>query len=143
MKRTRQAPKAKRGKTAKPSARTRGTFRSLKVSDGFRDFVLDQLSDVPRLLARPMFGGIGLYSGDVFFGILAADQLYLKADYSTRGECARLGGEPFKPFVDRPMSMNYYGLPLAVVEDRDALARWAERAIATGRAASPPKKARR
>jgi TfoX/Sxy family transcriptional regulator of competence genes len=27
-----------------------------------------------------MFGGVGLYAADVFFGILAADTLYFKVD---------------------------------------------------------------
>ena len=55
----------------------RKRLRSLKVSRAFRDFVLDQLADVPALRPQPMFGGVGLYSNEHFFGILAADVLYL------------------------------------------------------------------
>jgi TfoX/Sxy family transcriptional regulator of competence genes len=31
--------------------------------DTFRDFVLEQLGGVPEVVARPMFGGHGLYAG--------------------------------------------------------------------------------
>ena len=38
--------------------------------DGFKDFVLDQLSDLHGVTCRAMFGGYGLYCGRVFFGIV-------------------------------------------------------------------------
>jgi DNA transformation protein and related proteins len=56
----------------------------MRVTDSFRDFVIDQLGNVPDLRARAMFGGIGLYASDTFFGILAADVLYFKVDETTR-----------------------------------------------------------
>ena len=59
---------------------------SMRVTDGFRAFVLEQLAGVESVRARAMFGGIGLYADDVFFGILAADALYLKVDDSNRGQ---------------------------------------------------------
>jgi DNA transformation protein and related proteins len=52
----------------------------MRVRDGFRAFVLEQLAGVESVRARTMFGGVGLYAGDVFLGILAADALYLKVD---------------------------------------------------------------
>jgi TfoX/Sxy family transcriptional regulator of competence genes len=51
----------------------------MRVTDSFRDFVIDQLGNVPDLRARAMFGGIGLYASDTFFGILAADVLYFRS----------------------------------------------------------------
>jgi hypothetical protein len=54
----------------------------MRVNDSFRAYVLEQLSDVKGLLPRAMFGGVGLYAGDHFFGILAADSLYFKVDDS-------------------------------------------------------------
>jgi hypothetical protein len=43
----------------------------MRVTDGFRAFVLDQLAAVESVRARAMFGGVGLYANDLFFGILA------------------------------------------------------------------------
>jgi DNA transformation protein len=31
-----------------------------------------------------MFGGVGIYSGDLFFALIADDTVYFKADDSTR-----------------------------------------------------------
>jgi TfoX N-terminal domain len=55
------------------SAHRPGTLRSMKSSDRFRDFVLDQLSAIRDVRTRAMFGGIGIYAGDVFFGLIASD----------------------------------------------------------------------
>ena len=51
--------------------------------DGFKDFVLDQLSELPGLTHRAMFGGYGLYCGRVFFAIVKKGRLYFKTNATT------------------------------------------------------------
>jgi DNA transformation protein len=82
-----------------------------------------------------MFGGFGLYAKDVFFGILAADTLYLKVDDSNRSDYEKARAPAFRPFANRPMSMSYYAVPLSVLEASPRLALWAERSIAVARSA--------
>ena len=48
--------------------------------DSFKDFVLDQLGELPDLVGKAMFGGHGLYVDDLFVALIAGDTLYLKAD---------------------------------------------------------------
>ncbi len=61
--------------------------RSVAVSSSFQGLVLDQLRRaVSRVRARRMFGGAGIYSGDIFFALIADDTLYFKVDASTRPE---------------------------------------------------------
>jgi DNA transformation protein len=114
---------------AAATSRTAGTMRAMRVSAGVKTFVMDQLAPVRGLDARAMFGGIGLYSEDVFFGILAADVLYFKVDDDSRRAYQSKRMEPFKPFADRTMTMSYYAVPPDVLEDSDLLAKWAQRAI--------------
>jgi DNA transformation protein len=111
----------------------------MRVSPSVHAFVLDQLAGVPGLRARAMFGGIGLYAGDVFFGIVAADVLYFKVDDRTRPEYEAVGSTPFKPYADRPMTMAYYRVPVGVFEDAAQLTRWAKRAVAVASTAAPTK----
>ena len=101
----------------------------MRVTDGFRAFVLEQLAGVKAVRARAMFGGVGLYAGDVFFGILAADTLYLKVDDSNRSRYEAAGMTPFKPYADRAMAMPYYQVPAHVIEDGDELAVWARASV--------------
>jgi DNA transformation protein len=115
----------------------------LKVSDGFRAFVLDQFEELGGVEPRPMFGGIGLYREGLFFGIVAADVLYLKVDEATHGDYEAAGMQPFRPYADRAGTMQYYAVPLPVLESPTELARWARQAIAVAaRAASTSRRPR-
>jgi DNA transformation protein len=114
----------------------------MRVSDSFRAFVLEQLADVPSVRARAMFGGVGLYSGDVFFGMIAADVLYLKVGDRNRGRYESAGMTAFAPYPDRPMTMPYYQVPAHVLEDRRELGIWAHASIEVA-AEGKPRRPRR
>jgi len=119
----------RRARTARSSR-----WRSLTVSAGFKSFVLDQLEELGGVTPRSMFGGVGLYHRGVFFGILARDTLYLKVGDSNRADYERAGMKPFRPYPDRSGSMNYYAVPLDVLESAPELAIWTAKAIAVARA---------
>jgi DNA transformation protein len=122
-------------------ARPRAAFRSLRVTPAFRDFVLDQLARVAELRSKRMFGGIGLYSGERFFGIVAADELFFKVGDGNRAAYEAAGSEPFRPLADpaRPVSMSYWRVPPEVLEDPAELTLWARAAVraAAAKAAKP------
>lgn len=112
--------------------------------DSFLEFLLDQLHDLDDVSTRGMFGGTGLYSGELFFGIVYRDIVYFKVDDQTRRDYVRAGTKPFKPYAGRPTALQYYEVPVAVLEDADELCGWARRAIASaGRKAPDRKKKRR
>jgi len=128
-------------------AKPRVAFRSLRVAPEFRDFVLDQLAKVPQLRSNRMFGGVGLYSGDRFFALIAADELFFKVDDENRGAYEAAGSEPFRPLADpkRPVSMSYWRVPIEVLEDPSELVVWARdaiRAASAARARKPSAKRR-
>ena len=101
----------------------------LTVTRAFRQFVLDQLEGLEDVVARSMFGGVGLYSHGAFFGIIAGDVLYLKVDDATRGRYESRGMKPFKPYPHRSGTMQYYAVPLDVLESPLELAEWARAAV--------------
>jgi DNA transformation protein len=110
------------------------TSRPVPVTDSFQTLVLDQLSRVvPRVRARRMFGGVGLYQGELFFALIADDAVYFKADASTRPEFEARGMGPFRPFGDDRGTMQYYQVPEDLLENPEALRPWAEKAIAIAR----------
>ena len=90
----------------KPPAKKRRNMEparphSLRVSDGFRSFVLDQLEPLGSVLPKSMFGGVGLYCDGVFFGLIALDVLYLKVDDTNRPDYEAAGAQPFRPYPER------------------------------------------
>jgi DNA transformation protein and related proteins len=124
------APTGRRTRRAvRPSSR----LRSLKNSEAFKTFVLQQLADLDDVVSRAMFGGIGLYARGVFFGIIARDTLYLKVDDITRPDYERAGSRPFKPYRDRAGTMQYYAVPVDVIERTLELTDWARKAVAAAK----------
>jgi DNA transformation protein len=107
----------------------------MAVTASFLEFVLEQLESLGNVTSRRMFGGVGLYSGDVFFAVLDNDTLFLKVDESTVGPYTKAGMGPFQPYPDKPAtSFGYYQVPVRVLEDRDELAAWARTAVGVARA---------
>ena len=45
-----------------------------------------------------MFGGVGIYAGELFFALIADDTVYFKVDQSNRPEFEARGMGPFRPY---------------------------------------------
>jgi DNA transformation protein and related proteins len=96
----------------------------------FKDFVLDQLSLLPDLRAKGMFGGHGLYQADRFFGIIMKGRLYFKTDEATRKKYVARGMGPFIYAKARQTTtIHYFEVPAEILEDREQLAAWALEAV--------------
>lgn len=77
-----------------------------------------------------MFGGVGIYAGELFFALIADDTLYFKVDESNRAdfETRRMG--PFRPYGESGGAMRYYQVPDDLLEDPETLRPWVEKAMA-------------
>ncbi|MBD3380730.1 MAG: hypothetical protein GF404_00895 [candidate division Zixibacteria bacterium] len=107
----------------------------MPVSNSFADFVIDQLAGIGRINGRRMFGGMGIYCDGLFFALIADDVLYFKVDDSNLPDFEKIGAKPFQPYGEEGQTMSYYEILADILEDRDELAVWAEKAIAVaGRA---------
>lgn len=111
----------------------------MSVSDGFRDYVVEQLASLGDVTVRRMFGGAGLYHDTLFFAVMDNDELYFKVDDTTRPKYETQGSGPFAPMPEGPMR-GYYEVPADVLEDRTELAKWAREAVAVARASKQGKK---
>jgi DNA transformation protein len=96
--------------------------------DSFKDFVLDQLGDLPGITCHAMFGGYGIYRGAVFFGIIHQGRLYFKTNDRTRPAYVRKGMKPFRPNAKQTLK-TYYEVPVEIIEDGEQLTTWAGRAV--------------
>jgi DNA transformation protein len=100
----------------------------------FLDFVLEQMSQLRGLRSNRMFGGFGIYQGDLFFALIADDRLYLKADAESRADFLARNLAPFTyPRRGVTASLNYYEAPPEVFDDADSMKAWAEKAIGAAR----------
>ena len=111
----------------------------LPVSSDYLAYVLEQLAGLAGLSARRMFGGVGLYCEELFFGLIDNDTLYLRVNDDNRADYTARGMSQFRPYADRPeLSMSYYEAPADVLEDPAQLVSWARRSVAAAMAAVKP-----
>ena len=111
----------------------------MAVSPGYQYFVIEQLEHVSSITSKNMFGGVGLYADGFFFALIADDQLYFKVDDSNRPDFEAADMGAVSPYGDG-RTMQYFEVPIGVLEDVDALRTWAEKAIEVAQHAKKGKK---
>jgi DNA transformation protein len=99
----------------------------MAASEGFKDFIRDQLAGFGPITIRNMFSGAGIYADGVMFALVANDVLYLKADKSSARAFAAEGMSPFTYHRTgkAPVAMSYWEAPPRLLEEPDQLAAWA------------------
>ena len=97
-------------------------------ADSFKDFVLDQLGQVPQLMCKAMFGGHGLYQRETFFGIIHKGRFYLKTNAMTQPTYTQRAMQPFRPNA-KQLLRHYFEVPVDILEDAEQLRTWARQAI--------------
>ena len=98
----------------------------------FADYVVnDLLNELGGIRARAMFGGFGIYKNDTIFAIIVDDELYYKVNDSNCKDFEALGSEPFVYTAkgDKRVAMSYWKLPSEIMDDREALIEWSEKAL--------------
>ncbi|MCX7800590.1 MAG: TfoX/Sxy family protein [Fimbriimonadales bacterium] len=94
-----------------------------------------QTALAPRMSveARPLFGGAGLLSEGLLFGMVVGSKLYLRAGPSSLAKFREAGAEPFA-VGDQP-GLALFETPEEVVGDAERLGDWAAEALAEARRA--------
>ena len=101
----------------------------------------EDLRDIFRSLGpvhiRRMFGGQGIYQGELMFALVASGELYLKVDDESIGFFRDLGSRPFayETRDGRRSVMSYWLMPESALDDPDEAAELAAMALAAARRA--------
>jgi DNA transformation protein len=100
-----------------------------KRQKDFAEFVFEQMSEMPAVSYKSMFGGYGFYQHGLMFALVADENLYFKANDFLIDEFVALG---LKPFVyqtkGKDMQLNYYAAPEIVFEEAQQMRLWSEKA---------------
>ena len=104
-------------------------------------FIEDVFARFGKITVRRMFGGQGIYAGDVMFALSDDEALYIKTDETMRAELAGQGSAPFVfQRASKPITTGYWRLPDCALDDPAEAAGWAKRALAVARAGRKPVK---
>lgn len=98
----------------------------------FHEYVMaDLFKDISGITSRSMFGGYGYYKDGLIFAIIADGELYFKVDDGNRADYEQAGSHPFVYEMGNHKSttMSYWLLPEDVMEDKDKLRQWIDKAV--------------
>lgn len=103
----------------------------MTASTEYTQYVLELLEPVLRVRTGRFFGGLGISSGTVQFGMIMDNSLYFVVDESTRPKYEAAGMKPFSYLTrkGRIQVRRYFELPEEVLNDPDALRVWARESI--------------
>lgn len=106
------------------------------------DLCLELLAPLGDVRARRMFGGWGLWAGDVFVALVLNDQLYLKTRPETTAAFAAAGCQPFTYSAKgRTVSIGFWSAPAEAMESPALMQPWARLALQAALAAHAAKAA--
>lgn len=102
--------------------------------DDFAAHCVELLQPLGAARAKRMFGGHGLYVDGLMVGLIAQEQLYLKADAETLPQWQAAGGRPFvyeswRAGVVKTTAMSYWTPPEEAIESPAAMQPWARLAL--------------
>ena len=105
----------------------------MSLDEGLVASVREAMEPLGTLTIRKMMGGAALYLDGTVFAILAADDLWFKADKQSDADWDAAGAERFTyDMGGKTGTMNYRRAPADVHDDPDEMQRWARLALEAG-----------
>jgi DNA transformation protein len=121
----------------------------MAVSPEYKEFLKELFEPIGPVKTKSMFGVDGVFvtlsDGDLMFGLVASEILYLKVDDTNRTDFEE---EDKGPFVFETKNgkqdvASYYELPEALYDEPDTFTDWARKALDVALRARKPKKKRK
>lgn len=104
----------------------------MKVGPELVAWLQDLFGALGPVRVKSMFGGAGVYIGELMIGLLDRDEmLYLRADEVTRSEFEAAGSAPFSYFQrsGEEFSLPYWRAPEEALESPDSAIAWGRLAL--------------
>jgi DNA transformation protein len=112
-------------------------------SKAFVAFAVELLSRVGPVRARAMFGGHGIYCGDLMIGLVDDDEIFLKTDDETRPGFASAGCRQWVyTGGKKEMKTSYFRPPDGAHESPEDMEPWGRLALEAARRAAAAKRAK-
>ena len=100
-------------------------------STDFINYLMELLAPFGNARAKRMFGGCGIFKGDLMFGLVDDETLYLKADDVNRADFEARGLERFVYYKKgKPTYLSYYEAPEEALDNSGDMLIWAENSFA-------------
>jgi len=118
------------------------------ASDGFAEFLREQLAPLGRVTMRRMFGKTGVFCDGLMFGMVTDDTLYLRVDDHNRAAFKEAESSPPLNYEKqgRTIDLSFWQAPERLLDEPDELVTWAgialeaARRVAAKRARTAPRR---
>jgi DNA transformation protein and related proteins len=105
------------------------------ASDGFAEFLREQLAPLGRVTMRRMFGKTGVFCDGLMFAMVTDDTLYFRVDDDNRDVFKE--AEAFPPLnyakQSSTIDLSFWRAPERLLDEPDELVAWAREALAAAR----------
>jgi DNA transformation protein len=105
------------------------------ASDGFAEFLREQLAPLGRVTMRRMFGKTGVFCDGVMLGMVTRNTLYFRVDDHNRVTFKE--AETFPPLKyqkkDSTIDLSFWRVPERLFDEPDEFVTWARAALAAAR----------
>src|SRR4030088_1914687 len=114
------------------------------ASDGFGEFLSEQLAPLGRVTLRRMFGKTGVVYNGLMFGMVTDDTLYLRVDDQNREVFREAASTPPLNYQKKgsTIDLSFWRAPERLFDEPDELVTWGRIALAAaGRVAAKRERA--
>ena len=105
------------------------------ASDGFAEFLREQLAPLGRVTMRRMFGKTGVFCEGLMFGMVTTDTLYFRVDDHNQAIFKEAASVPPLNYEKkgRIIDLSFWRAPERLFDEPDELVAWACLALAAAR----------
>jgi DNA transformation protein len=102
------------------------------ASDGFAEFLREQLAPLGRATMRRMFGKTGVFCDGVMLGMVTQNTLYFRVDDHNRVTFKEAGSFPPLNYQkkDSTIDLSFWRVPERLFDEPDEFVTWARAALA-------------
>ena len=112
------------------------------ASDGFAEFLKEQLEPLGRISMRRMFGKTGVFCDGAMLGMVADDTFYVRVDEQNRATFAEAASSPPLNYAKGGalIDLAFWRVPERLIDEPDELLDWARAALAAARRVAAKRK---
>jgi DNA transformation protein len=105
------------------------------ASEGFAEFLREQLAPLGRVTMRRMFGKTGVFCDGLMFGMVTGDTLYFRVDDDNRAAFKEAECSPPLSYEKKgcTIDLSFWRAPERLLDEPDELVTWAREALAAAR----------
>ena len=107
----------------------------MTASDGFAEFLRDQLTPLGRITMRRMFGKTGVFCGGFMLGMVRENTLYFRVDDGNRAAFKEAASFPPLNYEKKgaTIDLSFWRAPERLFDEPDELVTWARAALVAAR----------